>query len=428
MMNGNENINILMIEEDLKFVKVLEASLSDVKAFSFTMKCVSTLEKAFELSSVENFNIILLDLYLNDKQGLSTLKSVRAHEPNLPIIVLTDNNDVEMAVNAVRFGAQDYLIKHNLDSHLLSLAIRYAVERKRTERFQREQLHFLQSVMDNIPSPLYIKDTNLVYGACNVAFENLMGLNKEQIIGKSVFDLFEDKSSEVIRERELELLSGERTRIYELPLPGMNEEVIDMIFHETIHKRADDSLAGLIGVAMDITDMKNIEKSLKEAKENLENKIEERTHELKTTNEKLKKQIFTRRRIEKLLYRERKIFVNGPVVVFRFSATKKIPVEYVSPNIKQYGYSADDFSNKMKYSDFIHCDDRKKVIAELVCCSNSEIDEIEQIFRVYKKDGQVRKVYCYINIGKNNKKKDTYFDGYILDITDWDNVKNRAEN
>jgi PAS domain S-box-containing protein len=420
-MNNEENINILMIEEDLEFVKILNQSLSGVKTFSFSIECVKTLEDAFQLTRDKKFNIILLNLFLSTSNGIQTLKTVRANEPNLPIIVLTDNDDVELAVNAVRFGAQDYLIKHNLDSHLLSLAIRYAVERKRTERFQREQLHFLQSVMDNIPSPLYIKDTNLVYGACNVAFENLIGISKEKIIGKSVFDLFESKSSEAIREKELELLSGYRTQIYELPLSDNDGETIDMIFHETVHKRADGSLAGLIGVAMDITEMKNIEKSLKEAKETLEYKVDERTHELQAANEKLHKQIFTRKRIEKLLYRERKIFVNGPVVVFRCSASRRVPVEYVSPNIRQYGYSSDDFANsKMKYSDFIHPDYRDKVIAEIVNKSNEGVDELEQMFQVNKKDGTARNVYCYINIGRNKNRITTHFDGYLLDITDWE--------
>jgi PAS domain S-box-containing protein len=423
-MNNEENINILMIEEDLEFVKTLTDSLLGVKAFSFSIECVRSLEEAFKLTKDKKFNIILLDLFLSNSNGMQTLKTVRANEPNLPVIVLTDHDDVELAVNAVRFGAQDYLIKHNLDSHLLSLAIRYAVERKRTERFQREQLHFLQSVMDNIPSPLYIKDTNLVYGACNVAFENLIGISKEKIIGKSVFDLFGETSSEAIRQKELELLSGNRTQIYELPLSGNDGEVMDMIFHETVHKRADGSLAGLIGVAMDITEMKNIEKSLKEAKTDLENKIDERTHELQASNNKLKKQIFTRKKIEKLLYRERKIFVNGPVVVFRCAASRKIPVEYVSPNIRQYGYSADDFSkNKMKYSDFIQSEYREKVISEIVNKSSDGVDEMEQIFWVNKKDGTAREVYCYINIGRNRTGVTTHFDGYLLDITDWEMIK-----
>jgi PAS domain S-box-containing protein len=421
-MKKEDDINILMIEEDAEFVKKLSRSLSGVKDFIFSIEYVKTLEEAFLLTQTKNFNIILLDLFLTNSNGLKTLKTVRAKEPNLPIIVLTDNDDVELAVSAVRFGAQDYLIKHNLDTHLLSLAIRYAVERKRTERFQREQLHFLQSVMDNIPSPLYIKDTNLVYGACNAAFEELIGIPKEKIIGKSVFDIFDEEVSEIIRDKEVKLLSGGGTQAYELPFAGDDGEIVEMIFHETVHKRADGSLAGLLGVAMDISEMKNIEKSLKDAKENLENKVDERTCELLAANEKLYKQIYARKGIEKLLCRERKIFVNGPVVVFRCSTSSKVPVEYVSPNITQYGYSSEDFlKNKMKYPDFIHPDYRDKVISDIVSRSKGGANEFEQIFRVNKKNGQVREVYCFINIGRNKKGLPAYFDGYLLDITDWEN-------
>ena len=413
-----------MIEEDLEFINSLTRSLSGVKAFSFTLEYVGTIKEAFQQLHRKKFNIILLDLFLRDSQGLQTLKLVRANEPNLPIIVLTDNTDVELGVNAVRFGAQDYLVKHNLDTHVLSLAIRYAVERKRTERFQREQLHFLQSVMDNIPCPLYIKDINLVYGACNAAFEDLIGIEKDKIIGKSVFDLFEEEASEIIRKKELELLSGNRAEVYELPLSGRGGEIVDLIFHETVHKRADGSLAGLLGVVMDITEMKDIEKSLKDAKENLEIKVDERTHELQTVNEKLYRQMNSRKIIEKQLYREREIFVNGPVVVFRCSASKKGTVEYVSKNIRQYGYSADDFAkNKMKYSDFIHPDYKGKIISEIVKRSREGVNELEQTFLVNKKDGETRQVYCYINIGRNESKEIAHFDGYILDITDWENKR-----
>ena len=305
----NENIvNILMIEEDFEFVKSLSDSLSEIKSFPFTLECVKSLKEAVKLVSDKHFHIALLDLFLKETQGLITLKTLRTAEPNLPIIILTNNDDVELAVNAVRYGAQDYLMKHKLDTHLLSLAIRYAVERKRTERFQREQLHFLQSVMDNVPSPLYIKDTNLIYGACNAAFEKLLGIPKDQIIGKSVFDIFEKELSELIREKELKLLSGKFKQIYELSMQKPDEN-INMIFHETVHKRADGSLAGLIGVAMDVSEMKTIEKSLKEAKSELEKKVKIRTSELQSINEKLRRQILKRKKVEKTsVQREKNIY------------------------------------------------------------------------------------------------------------------------
>ncbi|MCF7792274.1 MAG: PAS domain S-box protein [Victivallales bacterium] len=418
-MNRGSEINILMIEENIEFAKSLSESLSKINSFPFTLECVKTLNEAFLYIETQDIHVILLDLFLTESKGLTTLKKLRANEFKLPIIVLTEKDDVELAVNAVRFGAQDYLIKRKIDSHLLSLAIRYAVERKRTETFQREQLHFLQSVMDNIPSPLFIKGTDLNYGACNTAFENLMGVTKDKIIGKTVFDIFEEESSELIRSKELELLSGTTTKVYELMLEKNNENV-NMVFHETVHRRADGSLAGLIGVAMDITEMKKIQENLENAKANLEKQVEARTLELEKINDNLVKQIKVRKNIEKLLYRERKIFVKGPVVVFRLSAIENDTVEYVSPNIRQYGYSVDDFSqNNMSYRDFIHEDYRSKVLTEIRKKSDEGAVSIEQIFKVYKKDGTPRKVYCLLNVERDKTYKPKYYDGYILDITNW---------
>lgn len=405
----------------MEFVKKLTVSLSKVRDFSFTLDCAETLNSAFTIAKDKKFDIILLDLFLPENQGLQTLKKVKIRLPSLPIIILAENDDVEIAVSAVRFGAQDYLIKRKIDPRLLSLAIRYAVERKKTEQFQREQLHFLQSVMDNIPNPLYIKDSDLFYGACNSAFEDLIGESKENIIGKTVFDIIDGESSELIRKKELELLSGENTLVYELQLPHSSGLNIDMIFHETLHKRSDGSVAGLIGVATDVSRMKKIEQSLKNAKSSLEKKVLERTAEIRKINNKLRKQVKKRKNLEKQLIRERKIFVNGPVVVFRCSADFTAAVEYVSPNIKQFGYSVDDFIvKKMKYSEIVSFNHRKRIVRKINDCIRAGRDNIDLYFDVIKKDRTYRNVYCSVVIGKKRSAEVTHFDGYILDITDWE--------
>ena len=420
-MTTETNIKILMIEEDLEYTKSLTKSLSGVKSFIFSISCVSTLAEAFSKIKTEDFDVVLLDLFLPQCQGLLTLKKLRACNSDLPIIVLTGREDVELAINAVRYGAQDYLIKSQITSHFLSLAIRYAVERKKTEKFHREQLHFLQSVMDNIPSPLFVKDTDLLFNACNVAFEEMFGVAKDNIIGRTVFEIFEKKTSEMIRGKELKLLAGEQMQIYELAIPDNNGNLKNMFFHETSHKRADGTLGGLIGVATDVSPLKEAENSLQNAKKELEAKVLERTQVLFETNIQLKKQIEKRKNLEKMLNRERKIFINGPVVVFRYGVLNKAtPVEYVSPTIRQFGYEPEEFiSDKLKYSDIICPSHKKKVIAEIMEYSESNIEHFEQNYSIKKKSGEVRRVHSYVVIGRDTDNKVTHYDGYLFDITDW---------
>ena len=420
-MPSESLIKILMIEEDLEYTKSLTRSLSGVKAFVFSISCAPSLSKAFSQIETEDFDVVLLDLFLPQCQGLLTLKKLRACNSDLPIIILTGKEDVELAINAVRYGAQDYLIKSQITSHFLSLAIRYAVERKKTEKFHREQLHFLQSVMDNIPNPLFVKDTDLLFNVCNLAFEEMFGFTKTNIIGRTVFEIFEQKTSEIIRGKELKLLSGEQTQIYELSVPDKNGKVRNLFFYETAHRRADGTLGGLIGVATDVSELKEVESSLINAKKELETKVLKRTEDLLSTNTQLKKQIEKRKNLEKLLHRERKIFMNGPVVVFRYSLLNNVTsVEYVSPTIKQFGYEPDEFiSDKLKYFDIIHPSHKKKVVSEIIQYSKSDVEHFEQNYSIKKKNGELRRVHSYVVIGRDKDRKIMHFDRYLFDITDW---------
>jgi len=77
-----------------------------------------------------DIDLVLLDLNLPDSRGLWTLEAILAQAPNVPVVVLTGLADEQLAVDAVRHGAQDYLVKGEVDGRLLARAIRYAVERK----------------------------------------------------------------------------------------------------------------------------------------------------------------------------------------------------------------------------------------------------------------------------------------------------------
>ena len=415
-MSVERKINILMIGEDAAFCLDFEKLLEAAHAFQFSLRHVESIEEAEKAVAEEEFHAIVLELCLSANGGLNHLKLVRAMEPNLPVIVLADDNDVELAVTAVRYGAEDYLIKHKIDPHHFFLAIRYAVEKKQVERFHREQIHFLQSVMDNVPSPLYIKDTNLIFGACNAAFEELLGLSKDEIIGKSVLDIFEGDVGEIIRGKELELLGGVRHKVYELAI-DREDKTVSLMFHETVHKRADGMSAGLIGVGMDISKMKSVEKSLKDAKNSLEQKVNERTSELLVAIEELKDQMKKKRVVEKQLYMERRILMNGPFVAFRVPISKKRKrIEYVSQNIRKYGYSVDDFINGgIDYLDLVHNDHRDNVVKNIMKHIHNKSESTEFQFLLRNKNGSFTDVCCYIHIFRNSKMTPVYFDGYLWD-------------
>ena len=94
---------------------------------------MARLDAALERLRQETFDVVLLDLGLPDSQGMETLTRTEEASGGLPIVVLTGLDDERFALEAVRAGAQDYLVKGRFNSELLVRTIRYAVERKRAE-------------------------------------------------------------------------------------------------------------------------------------------------------------------------------------------------------------------------------------------------------------------------------------------------------
>jgi sigma-B regulation protein RsbU (phosphoserine phosphatase) len=106
----------------------------------FHLVCMDRLASGLLRLDDEGVDIVLLDLSLPDSQGLESVSQVRARSPHVPIVVLTGLDDEAMGLKAVREGAQDYLIKGNLDGALLKRAMRYAIERRRFSE-ERERLY-----------------------------------------------------------------------------------------------------------------------------------------------------------------------------------------------------------------------------------------------------------------------------------------------
>ncbi|KAB8317596.1 hybrid sensor histidine kinase/response regulator [Tolypothrix campylonemoides VB511288] len=129
-MAASDSVKILLIEDNLAEARLLQEFLKQAKSHEFSLVHVKRLREALQELCKGTYDVILLDLTLPDSQGLASLAPLITQAPSLPIVVLTNTNDDELALEAVRRGAQDYLVKRQVNSDLLIRSLRYAIERK----------------------------------------------------------------------------------------------------------------------------------------------------------------------------------------------------------------------------------------------------------------------------------------------------------
>jgi len=130
MITATSTLKILLIEDNLAEARLLQEFIKLTKSQNFSLVHVQKLQDGINQLNSEKYDVILLDLTLPDSQGLASIPQLLKQNPSNPIIVLTNTNDEELAIEAVRQGAQDYLVKRHVNPDTLVRSVRYAIERK----------------------------------------------------------------------------------------------------------------------------------------------------------------------------------------------------------------------------------------------------------------------------------------------------------
>jgi PAS domain S-box-containing protein len=141
-------LEILLVEDNPGDARLIQEMLAEAAAqeisADFKMTLVARLSQAVAVLEQQLFDLILLDLSLPDSYGLETLYRILETSPELPVVVMSGLGDQTLALEAVKAGAQDYLMKGRVDKYSLPRAILYAIERKRSEealRRRQKEMH-----------------------------------------------------------------------------------------------------------------------------------------------------------------------------------------------------------------------------------------------------------------------------------------------
>ena len=192
---SRHDVSVLLVEDNPGDARLIREALGEVEQPRFRLEWTKTLGEALETLAQRKFAVILLDLSLPDSQGMHTVQSIEQAAPDVPVVVLTGLDDEALAIEAVRSGAQDYLVKSDATPHLLTRVARYAIERHRIGRSLHENEARLSALFEHMGSGVAVyrpsaDGQDFVFSAFNRAAENIERIGRDQVIGKALTEVF----------------------------------------------------------------------------------------------------------------------------------------------------------------------------------------------------------------------------------------------
>lgn len=255
---NSKALRIMMVEDNLGDAMLIGEMLKEANSTRFLLQHNLQLSTAFESLRCRHFDLILLDLGLPDSFGIDTLKKVLANFPSIPVVIMTGLDDEELGFEAVKMGAQDYLIKGQIDSNLLLRTIRYSIERKKTEEIIREKEERFRATFEQAAVGIAHVTTEGSWIMINNKFCELAGFEHGE--------LMQMKLQDVLQQDDLNLNMGARGT-YSIEKRFVNKLKCSASWAKLTfsHVNGAESNPGyLIVVAEDITGRKNLERILME--------------------------------------------------------------------------------------------------------------------------------------------------------------------
>jgi PAS domain S-box-containing protein len=237
-----------------------------------------------------NFDLVITDYQLRWNEGLTVLREVKSRYPDCPVIMFTDSGSQEIAVEAMKAGLDDYIVKSPKHFVRLSLAVRSALQRAESQQQAKRLEMRLQGLLNRLNVGVFRStlDGYLLEG--NTAFLRLLGvtsLQEAQTIGlQELFRQPEEERQGLNSEREVQLRRADGSRIWVSLSQTLSSTEVEPV------------IEGLID---DISDRKLAQEALQRAKDELEIRVAERTQSLQQTNEQLLKEMQGREQAQQTL-------------------------------------------------------------------------------------------------------------------------------
>ncbi len=208
-------MKILLVESDPCDAARVREAFGGIAETDFDVTPVDCLTAALDYLESSRPDLVLLDATLPDSEGFEGLERIRAFIPDTPIVLLVDSSDESFLISAISNGAQDYLVKSQLDAISLRRTLHCAFERKRWERIRREAAlresgARLRTVTDNIPALIAYVGVDQRFRFVNQYHEEWFGQRVAELTGKTMREVLGAEDYENCRHHVGEALHGQR--------------------------------------------------------------------------------------------------------------------------------------------------------------------------------------------------------------------------
>jgi diguanylate cyclase (GGDEF)-like protein/PAS domain S-box-containing protein len=264
-------LQILLVEDNPTDALLLEQELEDTRSASFRLTHVERLSDALERLADDAFDAVLLDLGLPDSQGFDSFRRLHEPHPELPILVLTGLNDEDLAIRAVQEGAEDYLVKGEVPSQLLTRAILYAIERKRTRQQLRRSREFYLTLLEEFPALIWRANTQGQCDYFNKTRLEFTGRTLEQEIGDGWMGAVHPDDLPRYLQTSRAAFAAMRPFNAEFRLRRRDGEYRWVADYGRPFHDVEGQFAGYLGACYDITQQKQHELQIQEQHRQLEN-------------------------------------------------------------------------------------------------------------------------------------------------------------
>ena len=257
-----QNIKVLLIEDNLDYAQLIKRILSKKTSCSMEVEHHDSFSGGYERASRGGIDLILLDLDLPDSGNIETMLGI-GEAADVPVIVLTGTDDESLALRAVQLGAQDYLMKGQVDARLLVRSIRYAIERKKADDAVKRTEERFKLLIENTLDLIEMLGVDGTMNFVSPSHKRILGYDNDDLLGRRVFEFIHPEDLPRVLDIFTETLQN-HDRLYSAEFRVRHKEGY-WVTLESIGKLCPPELStmGVIVNSRDITERKKMEERLR---------------------------------------------------------------------------------------------------------------------------------------------------------------------